>query len=92
MAPDAVPPRLTTVLAGQGPTIHLASGLPAAPHLTLCRLPVAGRTSAQRFHRLGCIECASRALDVGITSIEDLHHTAVNLPRFMAGRHYRRIV
>jgi hypothetical protein len=86
MAADAVPHLLTTVLARMGQQIHLGPTAPAANRLTLCGQPVAGRVSAQRFHRLGCIECATYALDRGITSIEDLNHTSVNLPRFIAAR------
>ncbi len=86
MDSDAALDLLTTVLVGEGQEIHLAPALPSTPHLTLCRRPVAGRVSAQRYHRLGCLECATRALARGVTSPEDLHHTAVNLPRFLAAR------
>ena len=82
MAADAVPHLLTTVLARVGQQIHLGPTAPTANRLTLCGQPVAGRVSAQRFHRLGCIECAAHALHGGITSIK-IHHTSVNLPRFV---------
>jgi hypothetical protein len=84
MASDAVP--LTTVLTAGGPGIHLAPGAPDSPQLTLCSRPVESRVSAQRFHRLGCPECVQHALDRGVTSIEDLQHANINLPRFMSAQ------
>ena len=90
MISDGLPQPLTTVLAGGGEQIHLASApLPPQPGelpLTLCHKPVRDRVPAQRFHRLGCRECAAAAVHCGITFIQDLEHATVNLPRFLAGR------
>ena len=87
MVSDSAPQRLTTVLAGVGDQIHLAVVAAAGPdeqRVTLCRRQVTGRVPAQRFHRLGCRDCAAEAIEHGVTSIEDREHATVNLPRFLA--------
>ena len=90
MISDGLPHPLTTVLAGGGEQIHLAS-VQMPPQrgeqpLTLCLKPVRARVPAQRFHRLGCHECAVAAVHRGITFIQDIEHATVNLPRFLACR------
>ena len=81
------PPQLTTVLAGDDVAVHLAPVQPvASPPQTLCARTVDRRTSAESFHRLGCVGCAGEALGHGVRFIADQSHATVNLPRFLAAQ------
>jgi hypothetical protein len=85
-------PLMTTVLSGSGPEVHLAlarTPSAAATPETLCVRPVGAGTTVRSYHRLGCPACARVALELGITSVQDLDHATVNLPRFLAA-HARR--
>ena len=87
MVTDGIPPVVTTVLAGDGPAIHLMThDAGALPALTLCRQPVNGRVRARSYHRLGCVLCATEALAQGVTAVPDSNHAILNLPRFLAAR------
>ncbi len=87
MISDGAQEQLTSVRA-DGPTIHLTGGRTpgSATAITLCGRAASGPVSAEHFHRQGCLECAQAAVDRGVTSVGDLHHATVNLPRFLAAR------
>jgi hypothetical protein len=87
MVLNGAPPVVTPVVTADGLTIHLMTGGPgAALTLTLCRQPVLGRARARAYHRLGCVLCATEALAQGVTTVPDLNHAILNLPRFVAAR------